>query len=122
MSQTFSSQKVLFSDYKDLSCVLQRIYQTNNQDSAWPQSSKQLQYGSAAEEYKKAWDNINDIIRSSTTSICTDDAIEPIKDSSVNLSKTVEEEIKSRRIRVKDFDSYRRRLKNHELKRDQAEV
>lgn len=122
LTQTISSQKISFSDSKDLSNVLQRIYQSNQVDSAWPEDSKQLKYGDAAEAYKKSWDNINDVIRSSAVSICVDDTLEPIKDSALKLSKTIEEEVKSRRIRLKDFDSYRRRLKGHQQKRDTAEV
>ena len=112
----------MFCDYKDLSHIIQRIYQSNNQEQAWPESSRQLQYMEAAEEYKKSWDSISDIIKSSAVSVCVDDALEPIKDNSSKLQKSIEEECSSRRIRLKDFDSYRRRLKNHQIKRDTAEV
>ena len=51
-----------------------------------------------------------------------DDALHPIQDNATKLSKTIEEECNSRRISLKDYDSYRRRLKNHQAKRDAAEA
>ena len=85
----------MFCDYKDLSHIIQRIYQSNNQEQAWPESSRQLQYMEAAEEYKKSWDSISDIIKSSAVSVCVDDALEPIKDNSSKLQKSIEEECRT---------------------------
>jgi predicted Zn-dependent peptidase len=117
-----ASQKVMFNDARDLSQIVHRIYQANSQDTTWPPTGYQLRCMDASDNFKQSLDMLHDTIRSSSASVCVEEALEPMKEASVQLSKAIEEEIKSRRVHLKDYDSYRRRLKTLEQKRDQAEV
>jgi hypothetical protein len=116
------SQATMFNDCKDLAHVVHRVYQANEQDGGWPEGSKKLLCNQAAESYKTSWDTLGDIIRVSTSSVCEENANDPLKENSLLLAKTIEDETKSRRLIVKDFDSYRRRLKTLQQKRDAAEA
>jgi hypothetical protein len=122
MGNMLASQKVLFNDCRDLSQFLHRIYQSNNQDSTWPPAAYQLQFSEVANSYKQSWDLIHDLYRSSAAKICVEETIDPIKEASSEYSRTVDAEIKSRKIRLTDYDSYRRRLRGLEQKRDANEV
>jgi hypothetical protein len=112
----------MFNDCKDLAQVTQRVYQANSLDTSWPETNYKLICINASESYKKSWDMLNDVIRASATNVCVERAQDPLKESSIQLSKSIDDEIKTRRTLLKDFDSYRRRLKALHQKRDSAEV
>lgn len=124
IAQMLGSQKAMFNDCKDLSQVIYRIYQSNSQDTAWPQSQNaySLQCGGAAEQYKQAWETIHDCVRSSVGTVCTTEAHDPLKGTSAQIAKAVDDEMKARKAFLTDFDSYRRRLKGLQQKRDKNEV
>lgn len=131
LNQTSSSaytllraQKELISNSKELSQVVQRVYQSNYQDAAWPQtqSGYVLKCTEAAERYKQSWAMLNDCILPCVNHVCTADSYESLKDASIHMSNAVEEEKRIRRDHLKDFDSYRRRLKALEQKRDANEA
>jgi hypothetical protein len=124
IAQMLASQKAMFNDCKDLSQVIFRIYQSNSQDTTWPpsQNAYSLGCGGAAEQYKQAWESIHDCVRSSVGNVCMTEAYDPLKDTSAQMSKSVDEEIKTRKACLTDFDSYRRRLKGLQQKRDKNEV
>jgi len=124
IAQMLASQKAMFNDCKDLSQVIFRIYQSNSQDTTWPpsQNAYSLGCGGAAEQYKQAWESIHDCVRSSVGNVCMTEAYGPLKDTSAQMSKSVDEEIKTRKACLTDFDSYRRRLKGLQQKRDKNEV
>ena len=124
LQQTLISQKNYHSDCKDLANLVHRVYQANNQDQGtWPaEDTETLTCFSESVAFKDSWDNLHDTVRESASITCIQRSLDPMKEASSRLAKTIEEEVKSRRIRLKDYDSYRRRLKGLEQKRDTAEV
>ena len=107
---------------KEFAGIFARIYQSNKEDTEWPPSSRKLEYFSQVHEYQVIWDSIQDVIRSSTTMVCAEDAINPMKQSVSELAPSIDAEKKERHSMLTDYDSYRRRLKTLEQKRDAAEV
>ena len=65
---------------------------------------------------------IHDVIRSSTSMVCAADALEPLRQAVTELAPNIDSEEKQRAILLKDYDSYRRRLKATETKRETMEV
>lgn len=82
----------------------------------------ELQHLREATAYKQKWDSIHNIIRSSTSSVLMDHAVEPLKAAVTQMGPDIEELCKERNKHVLDFDSFRRRLKALEAKREDLEV
>lgn len=119
--KTLLSQKQLFGECKEFATIFDRIYQSNKDDSEWPPASRKIEYFSQAHEFKIVWDSIQDVVRSSTTMVCAEDAINPMKQSVSELAPSIDAEKRERQSMLTDYDSYRRRLKGLEQKRDAAE-
>lgn len=117
-----TTQKSLFSDAKELATSLAKIYDTNMNMTDWPNVECELKYASVAYGYKDKWTAINDVLRSSTAMVASENALEPLKSAVTKMSPEINALCKERDIRVTDYDSYRRRLKEKEKKKDDLTV
>lgn len=122
VNSSLSKQKEMFSDSRDLATILARIYHENVIDTEWPQSSKKMELDNAAADFKNRWETLHEVYRSSTTMVLAEDGLEPLRHTVTELAPNIENERKDRNSFLKDFDSYRRRLKALETKRDAAEA
>jgi hypothetical protein len=120
--KTLLTQKVLFGESRDFATIFARVYQANKEDQEWPPSARKIEFYNQAAELKRVFDFIQDVIRSSTTMVCAEESIAPMKQTMMEVAPSVEHEKKERDTMIKDYDSYRRRLKGLEQKRDAAEV
>jgi hypothetical protein len=112
----------MFSDSRDAAIIISRVYQQNEEDREWPAQVRKLKYLNVAETYRKTWDMIHDIVRSSNAMVCCEEALEPLKLSITNIAPNIMKERKERETLLTDYNSYSRRLKALEQKRDTYEV
>ncbi len=54
--------------------------------------------------------------------VCSEQALEPLRAAVTKMSPEVDALCKERETRLKDYDSYRRRLKEKEAKKETLEV
>jgi hypothetical protein len=116
------NQKTLFSDAKELATSLARIYDTNLEMNDWPNSECDLKNGAGAISFKDKWNTINEVLRSSTAMVCSEQALEPLRSAVTKMGPEIDALCKERETRLKDYDSYRRRLKEKETKKESLEV
>lgn len=116
------NQKTLFSDAKELATSLARIYDTNLEMNDWPNSDCDLKNGAGAALFKDKWNTINEVLRSSTAMVCSEQALEPLRSAVTKMGPEIDALCKERETRLKDYDSYRRRLKEKETKKETLEV
>lgn len=140
MHSYLTTQKSLFSDAKELATSLAKIYDNNMNMTDWPGVQCDLKYAGVGYGYKDKWIAINDVLRSSTAMVCSEQALEPLKSAVTKMSPEIEALIKERNIRLTDYgmlcvgyqylqllicvtiDSYRRRLKEKEQKKESYAV
>jgi hypothetical protein len=120
--KTLVTQKTLMGECKDFANIFARIYAQNKEDQDWPPNVRKIEFFNQAAEFKRVWDFIQDVVRSSTTMVCAEESIAPMKQTMSEVVPTVTQEKTDRETMLKDYDSYRRRLKALEQKRDAAEV
>lgn len=88
----------------------------------WPNTNCELKNSSEAAGYKEKWNVINEVLRSSTAMVCSEQALEPLRAAVTRMGSEVDALCKERETRLKDYDSYRRRLKEKEAKKESLEV
>lgn len=120
LTSVLELQKRYFSDATELSRVFDRVYGRNMDPEHWPTGGNALTLGQAAGAYVDAMSYIHETIRSSSAMACNELALEPLKASILRMAPAIEASCERREAAVKDFDSYRRRLKGLETKRDAA--
>ncbi len=112
----------MYSDSHEFALILSRIYDSNYSDHDWPPSVKPMAFHEAAREFKNKWEVLHEVYRSSAAMVCLEDGLEPMKHTITEVGPSVEAERRERNTRLVDYDSYRRRLKATEAKRDAIEV
>lgn len=103
MHSYLTTQKSLFSDAKELATSLARIYDTNMNMTDWPNSECELKYAGVAYGYKDKWTAINDVLRSSTAMVCSEQALEPLKSAVTKMGPEINALCKERDLRVTDY-------------------
>lgn len=88
----------------------------------WPDVTCTMKFAGEATAYYQHWEEIQDIYRSSTSNTCEDLALEPLRAAVTKNGPEISELCKERNSALKDYDSYKRRLKALEAKRDALEV
>ena len=149
----------MFTDAKELAVSLSRIFQVNSliTSEEWPNTVCEMKCISQAKDFAKQWGksdfarqsfysllpsllslvDINDVSRSSSAAVCSEQALDRLKSAGMLLNFTrsyyftsvnnisvvkmgpeIEAGVKERNIKQKDYDSYKRRLKALEAKKE----
>lgn len=90
--------------------------------SDWPDVECELKQCSQAQLYAEKMALIQNVLRSSTSTVCAEHGMDPLKAFVTRLAPEIEALCKERNTKLTDYDSYRRRLKEKEAKRDSLEV
>jgi hypothetical protein len=109
----------MFGEARELTSVIHAMYERGlNEKEVWPEGSTKLKHYEAASLWKEKWDKLHDVTRSSAAIVCCDEALDPLKETLNTCIPTIEQDARDRSVILKDFDSFRRRLKALEAKRD----
>ena len=122
LASILSHEKQAFSDAHTLAIGLSRIYMDGLASTDWEGVVCELNNSQAAEAFKLSWDHINDVLRSSTTAVCDEAGITPIRTSVAKIVPEVESTRKHREEKRKDKDSYHRRLQGYRKKQTDFEA
>lgn len=122
MHSYLTKQKAMFSDAEELSKSLARIFDKNLTMSDWPDVDCELKQCHAADNYNKKMELIQNVLRSSASTVCSEQALDPLRTAIATFHPEIEALKKERELKVTDYDSFRRRLKEKEAKREQIEV
>jgi hypothetical protein len=112
----------MMTDAEELSKSLARIFDANLRMTNWPDVDCELKQCHVADQYKAKMDLIQNILRSSTSTVCSEHALDPLRAAIGKLQPEIDALTKERAIKVTDYDSYRRRLKEKEQKKEQLDV
>ena len=119
MSSVLKNQKILFGEAKELATSVSAMYERSAAETdTWPPETMRLKSRDAAAMWRDKWDRIHNITRSSTAIVCCDEALDPIRDTLNTCAPTLEQDNKDRAVLITDYDSFRRRLKGMEAKRE----
>lgn len=121
INSVMMQQKQMFNDAHELAAALSRIY-TSNADSEWPGCPSEMTHLNSALAYKECMKTTHDVVRSSAAMVVVERALEPMRAAVTKMAPEVDKSVKEREALVMDYDSYRRRLKDLERKRDDAEA
>jgi len=112
-------QKAMFSDAEELAKSLARIFDSNLRMSDWPDVDCEMKQCHVAEQYNEKMDLIQNILRSSASTVCSEHALDPLRAAIARMNPEIDALCKERDIKLTDYDSYRRRLKEKETKKEQ---
>lgn len=113
------NQKILFSEARELATSVSAVYERNATEvETWPPDTVKLKSHEAAAMWRDKWDRIHNITRSSAAIVCCDEALDPIRNTLNTCAPTLEQDNKDRAVLITDYDSFRRRLKGMETKRE----
>jgi len=115
-----SNQKVMFTDAKELASSLSRIYQSNTSmtEEDWPNSKCALSCDLQAIDFARQWVKLSDVTRSSSAAVCAEQALDRLRNAVTKMGPEIDAAVKERNIQQKDYDSYKRRLKALETKKE----
>ena len=110
----------MFSDAKELAISLSRIYNSNAslKPNDWPGSSNELQNIVEVENFERKWIHLSDITRSSCAMVCAEQALDQLRAAVTRMGPEIDLSCKDRNTACKDYDSYRRRSKALEAKKE----
>ena len=141
LNSSLIHQKKMFADANELANSIGRIYENNVKMTDWTNVSCHLENVDTAEAFKIAWANMHNVVRSSAAmtmsemSLGTDlfvrmhvnpycnsigltlpmiilYTIEPLRAAVTRMQPEIEGKCKSRNLKLIDYDSYRRRLRD----------
>ena len=122
MHSFLMKQKQMFSDGEELAKSLARIFDTNLRMTDWPDVDCELKQCHVADQYKAKMDLIQNVLRSSSSTVCSEHALDPLRAAIAKMAPEIDALSKERNIKLTDYDSYRRRLKEKETKKEQLDV
>ena len=122
MHSFLTHQKSLFSDAEELSKSLARIFEQSQMCTDWPGVQCNMQFRDQADLYVQRVGAIHNVLRSSVSTVSVEEALDPLKAAVTAVAPEVERTVKERNTQQKDYDSYKRRLKALEAKRDHLVV
>lgn len=117
-----TKQKALFADGEELSKSLARVFDENLRMTDWPDVDCELKQCHAAEQYKIRMDLIQNVLRSSASTVTSEHALDPLKAAISTFTPEIHALKAERAIKVTDYDSYRRRLAEKEAKKQNLEA
>ena len=88
----------------------------------WPNVECRLNHNKEAEKYAQIMSSIHNVVRSSSSTICCELAIDPLRAMVTKVGPEVHAMKKERNTKLTDYDSFRRRLKEKEDKKIALEV
>ena len=112
----------MFSDAEELAKSLARIFDANLRMTDWPDVDCEMKQCHVAEQYNAKVDLIQNILRSSASTVCSEHALDPLRAAIARMNPEIDALCKERDIKLTDYDSYRRRLKEKEQKKEQLAV
>lgn len=115
-------QKQMFSDGEELAKSLARIFDHNLKLTDWPDVDCELKQCHVADQYKEKMEVLQNVIRSSASTVCSEHALDPLRACIARVVPEVEALKVEREVKVTDYDSYRRRLKEKETKKEQLDA
>ncbi|KAJ1418199.1 hypothetical protein B484DRAFT_453752 [Ochromonadaceae sp. CCMP2298] len=115
-------QKSMLADGEELAKSLARVYESNERMTDWPYCESQLLHGHLAEAYREKMDLVQNVLRSSTSTVCAERALDPLRAAVLQLNPEVLALQKERDMKLTDYDSFRRRLKEKEAKKEAIEA
>jgi predicted GTPase len=115
-------QKQMFSDGEELATSLARIFDRNLKMTDWPDVDCELKQCHVADNYKEKMEVLQNVIRSSASTVCSEHALDPLRACIARVVPEVEQLKSEREVKLTDYDSYRRRLKEKETKKEQLDV
>mmetsp|Transcript_25609 Transcript_25609/g.42735 ORF Transcript_25609/g.42735 Transcript_25609/m.42735 type:complete len:266 (+) Transcript_25609:99-896(+) len=116
-----SRQKDMMADGEELARSLTRIYESNADIADWPDCECEMKFLPVAQDYGYKMDLLQNTIRSSASTVCCERALDPLRGAVTQLGPDMEELCKEREIKLTDYDSFRRRLKEKEVKKETLE-
>lgn len=116
-----TKQKALFADGEELSKSLARVFDDNLRMTDWPDVDCELKQCHVAEQYKIKMDLIQNVLRSSSSTVCSEHALDPLRAAIAKVVPEIHALKSERAIKVTDYDSYRRRLNEKETKKQNLE-
>lgn len=115
-------QKAMFADAEELAKSLGRIFDDNLRMTDWPDVDCEMKQCHVADQYKAKMDLLQNVLRSSASTVCSEQALDPLRACIAKITPEIEALKVERNIKVTDYDSYRRRLKEKETKKEQLDV
>jgi hypothetical protein len=115
-------QKQMFSDGEELATSLARIFDRNLKMTDWPDVDCELKQCHVADNYREKMEVLQNVIRSSASTVCSEHALDPLRACIARVVPEVEQLKSEREVKLTDYDSYRRRLKEKETKKEQLDV
>jgi len=115
-------QKSMFSDAEELAKSLDRIFDDNLRMTDWPDVDCEMKQCHVAPDYKSKMDVLANVLRSSVSTVSSEHALDPLRACIAKVSPEIEALKAERNIKLTDYDSYRRRLKEKEAKKEQLEA
>lgn len=112
----------MLSDGEELARSLSRIFDDNLKMTDWPDIDCELKQCHVADNYKATMDILQNVIRSSASTVCSEQALDPLRAHIARVVPEIEALKAEREVKVTDYDSYRRRLKEKEAKKEQMDV
>ena len=88
----------------------------------WSDVTCRLNHTTEAEKYAEIISSIHNVVRSSSSTICCELGIDPLRAMVTKIGPEIITLKKERNIKLTDYDSYRRRLKEKEDKKAALEV
>ena len=114
LNSSLAHQKKMFADAADLAASLARIYHDNVTTTDWVNTECHLKEYPAAEAYKQCWENVHNTYRSSSAMVAAELSLEPLRAAVTRMQPEIEGQCRDRNVKLTDFDSYRRRVKQLE--------
>jgi hypothetical protein len=125
ITQGLTTQKALFGIWSDQAKILGRMYTQDSLQSegeGWPAEVQQLQFGNVALELKEVWDRIHAVYRSSMSMICSQQMIDPLRQTVKDIQPGIEADEKTRSELLTDYNAYKRRLAGFRKKGEDLEA
>ena len=121
LAGVLKQQKLFFGEARELTNVVHTMYEKSlNENEVWLEDTNRLTHFEAVSVWKEKWDNLHDVVRSSSAIICCEESLNPIRDAITDYTPVFEQDTKDRAAILIDLDSFRRRLKVLENKRSDA--
>lgn len=117
-----TKQKAMFADAEELAKSLARIFDSNLRMTDWPDVNCEMKQCHVAEQYKVKMDLLQNVLRSSASTVASEMALDPLRAVIASISPEVDALRRERDVKLTDYDSYRRRLKEKETKKEQLDV
>ena len=115
-------QKELIDENEKLAKAFVWIYKSSQSTTDWPDVICKFKYFDAVASFEEKIALINSVIRTSVNSVNYELGLDPLRVHVTKVGKEISTLKKERNIKLTDYDSYRRRLKEKEEKKAALDV